>query len=367
MSSKQAQKKSVKNRPSKSNGGKELVLRRNPVRAVRQEGAFAAPLAKTRVMRTRVPDVSGSPYGSDGRIRIRHREYVGEVLGSVLFGATSFSINPGLQALFPWLSVIAPQFESYVFRSLKFLYETQKSASTSGSVMMAVDFDAADAAPANKQQLMAFHNAVRSAVWESCVFKSDGPDLKKFGVQRYLRTGNLAANLDVKTYDVGNFIVATQGEADASAIGELYVEYDVELITPQLASDPAAAASASITTTGASSAAPYTGAQTVVGGLAVSASGTTITFQRVGQYICSLFMTGVTATNVPATLGGTATSTAIEAVLPFDNGATTKNSISWLVTVNERGQTCTTSVAACWAVSMSSCVLRIAPYSAANA
>lgn len=320
-------------------------------------------------MRTRVPEVSGSQYAGDGRVRIRHREYVGEIAGSVAFASTSFSINPGLQALFTWLSIIAPQYESYVFKRLRFLYETEKSASTDGSVMLAVDFDAADEAPVNKQQLMAFHNAVRSAAWNPCEFSSDGPDLRKFGVQRYLRSGALAANQDVKTYDVGNLIVATQGMSGASVVGELYVEYDVELITPQVPKDPAAAASLRITTTvtGSDEATPFTGVQDIAGGLNASATGTTITFQRVGQYICSLFMTGVTATNVPATLGGTATSTAIEAVLPFDNGATTKNSISWLVTVNERGQTCTVATAACWAVSLTTSVLRIAPYSAANA
>lgn len=326
----------------------------------------AVPLAMTRVMRTSVPDVSGSPYSGDGRVRVRHREYISDVSGSVAFAASSFSINPGLSSIFPWLSILATQFESYVFRSLKFDYETQKSASTSGSLMMAVDFDAADAVPVNKQQIMAFHNAVRSAVWEECQYSSDGPDLKKFGVQRYIRSVDLAANLDIKTYDVGNLIVATQGEADTSAIGELYVEYDVDLITPQVSADAASAYSASITTTGASAANEFTGVQTVVGGLPITASGKTITFNRVGQYLCLLYMTGVTATNVPATLSGTATSTAIESVLPFDNGATTKNVISWLVSVTDRGQTCIVDVTACWVVSLSSCVLRVAPYATAN-
>lgn len=364
---------------NKSSNRKPLARENKPKRSAKAQGKKAdklgprpsgsrssVPLAMTRVMRTTVPQVSGSPYAGDGRVRIKHREYISDVSGSVAFSASSFSINPGLSQLFPWLSVLATQFESYLFKSLKFDYETQKSASTSGSLMMAVDFDAADSAPVNKQQIMAFHNAVRSAVWEECQYSSDRSDLKKFGVQRYIRSGNLAANLDIKTYDVGNLIIATQGEADTSAIGELYVEYDVELITPQVSADAAAALSASITTTGASSANEFTGVQTIVGGLPVTASGKTITFNRVGQYICSLFMTGVTATNVPATLTGTATSTAIEAVLPFDNGATTKNSISWLVTVSERGQTCIADVAACWAVSLSSCVLRIAPYANAN-
>jgi hypothetical protein len=192
-----------------------------------------APLALTRPVRIGVPDVSGSPYVGDGRVRVRHREYLADVAGSVAFAATGFAINPGIATSFPWLSNIAVNFESYLFRALSFEYETQKSASTSGTIMMAVDFDAADAAPASKTALMTYHNAVRSAVWGECCYRSDMMDLRKFGVQRYVRSGALAANLDIKTYDVGNLFVATQGEADTSAIGELYVVYDVELITPQ--------------------------------------------------------------------------------------------------------------------------------------
>lgn len=193
----------------------------------------AVPLAFTRSMKTGVPQVSGSPYSSDGRVRIHHREFIQDVDGSVAFSALSLPINPGMKSVFPWLSIMANQFESYLFRSIKFEYETQKSASTSGSVMLAVDFDAADATPVDKQQLMSYHNAVRSAVWAECCYSSDKRDLQKFGVQRYIRNSSLAANLDIKTYDVGNVILATQGESDSSVIGELYVEYDVELITPQ--------------------------------------------------------------------------------------------------------------------------------------
>ncbi len=192
-----------------------------------------APVAMMRISRTGVPDVSGSPYVGDGRIRVRHREYLADVAGSVAFAATGYAINPGLATSFPWLSNLAKNFESFLFRRLSFEFETQKSTATSGTVMLAIDFDAADAAPTTKTALMTYHNAVRSAAWAECQYRSDGADLRKFGVQRYIRTAALAANLDIKTYDVGNLYVATQGEADTTAIGELYVVYDVELITPQ--------------------------------------------------------------------------------------------------------------------------------------
>lgn len=230
-------KKGVK-QAKKGKPGKKKIGAAGPVsggssRKGKEPAMEMAPVALSRRVRIGMPDVSGSPYAGDGRVRIRHREYLADVAGSVAFANTAFAINPGLAASFPWLSAIAVRFESYIFRRLRFEYETQRSTATNGTVMMAVDFDAADAAPTTKTGIMSYHNAVRSAVWDECCYNSDAGDLRKFGVQRFIRSAGLAANLDIKTYDVGNLNIATQGEADTTAIGELYVEYDVELITPQ--------------------------------------------------------------------------------------------------------------------------------------
>jgi len=50
----------------------------------------------------------------------------------------------------------------------------------------------------------------------------------------FIRAGALGANQDVKLYDVGNLFVCTQAQANTNVIGELYIEYDVLLMTPQL-------------------------------------------------------------------------------------------------------------------------------------
>lgn len=299
----------------------------------------SAPLALSRQMRTMVPSVSGSPYSGDGRVVVRHREYVGEVLGSVAFAVTSYSINPGLSSLFTWLAPMAGQFESYLFDKCDFLFETEKSASTSGAVMLAIDFDASDAAPANKQQMMAAHNAVRSAVWQESRYRADRADLRKFGTQRYIRSGALAANQDIKTFDVGNLFVATQGCADATAIGELYIEYEIHLITPQ--ADPAAlfgANSALVTAGGTiSKSAQFGTAAVVTGGLPISASGNTLTFNKVGQYLVDNVPYGTVFTDVAPTVTGTATSTL--AIGALQNAAATSAVHSRLVSINEAGLT----------------------------
>jgi hypothetical protein len=171
---------------------------------------------------------------------VRHREYISDVAGVVGFSTTTYAVNPGIAATFPWLSTVADRYESYKFHKLHFIFETDKSASTDGSVQGLIDFDAADSAPTTKAFFMGHANAVRSAVWQEFRFDARAKDLHKFAAERYVRTGALASNLDIKTYDVGNYFMGAAGCADTSVVGELYVEYDVELTTPQL--NPAALA-----------------------------------------------------------------------------------------------------------------------------
>lgn len=319
-----------------------------------------APLAQSRPMRTGNPSVSGSPYSGDGRVRIRHREYLRDVSGSVNFSANLIPINPGLSTVFPWLSVMAANFESYLFHKLSFDFETQKSASTSGSIMMAVDYDASDAIPVNKQQLMAYHNAVRSAVWAECSFRGDRPDLMKFGQQRFVRSGAPAANLDIKTYDVGNLVVATQGEADTSAIGELYVDYDVELITPQFNVDLISSNSVRVNSGSSTSRAnPFTNV-TLIGGLPVAASVATLTFNKPGVYLMDYIFGGTVVTNTLPTYSGTAAITSPSASQYVDAAATSGQGLG-IVTVTDVGQTVTFDFTASCAT-LTTCNVRIAPY-----
>lgn len=176
------------------------------------------------------PEVMPEPKGS---VRVRHREYISDINSvGLAFQTISYPINPGL-ASFPWLSQLANLYESYVFKSLHFEYEPATATTTTGTVILSIDFDAADAPPANKQDAMANQNAVRSAPWTGVKYNASAKDLKKFGIQRYVRSGNLSPNLDIKTYDVGTLHLCTQGQSTVQAVGELYVSYDIVLYTPQ--------------------------------------------------------------------------------------------------------------------------------------
>lgn len=160
---------------------------------------------------------------------ISETEYLGPYTGTTAFTAYSFSLNPGLPTTFPWLSQIASRFEQYRFLSLEFMWVTSSSTATTGTIGMAFDPDALDALPTTKQQIMAYENATTDVGWKDMNFSV--PPKSKFAKSLFIRTGTVSGT-DLKTYDLGNFLLAFQG--GSSVAGELYVRYKVALITPDL-------------------------------------------------------------------------------------------------------------------------------------
>jgi hypothetical protein len=268
--------------------------------------AQSVALARQRVNTNRPANIRSNGAAT----RVRHREFVADVAGVVAFGTQSYAVNPGVAATFPWLSTLADRYESYKFHKLHFIYETTKSASTDGSVQGLIDFDAADAAPTTKALFMGHANAVRAAVWQEFVFDARARDLHKFASERYVRSAAPAANLDIKTYDVGNFFIGVAGCADTSAIGELYVEYDVEFTTPQL--NPAVAIAAAEPLTqflvqyGVRAATDVLGSAPVSYGASYCTAATnTLTFTVAGDYLVEV--SAAYGTSILGNSGGTAT------------------------------------------------------------
>jgi hypothetical protein len=164
---------------------------------------------------------------------VDHEEFITDIVGSSGFVIQGFNVNPGLSVTFPWLNQMAPLYESYRFEKLEFCYQSSASSSSTGSVMMAVEYDASDALAPNKQSLAPYRGYVRTAPWKEATNVSTKGDLNKRS-SYFIRTGSVPSGTDIKLYDVGILNIATQGQADTTTIGELYVRYRVKLMTPQL-------------------------------------------------------------------------------------------------------------------------------------
>jgi hypothetical protein len=166
--------------------------------------------------------------------RIKHREPLGVLLGSANFTVTTFNINPGLAATFPWMAPQANGYESYCFNSIHIEYDHTINEFTGlGRIVMAPDYDASDSPPTSMIQAEQFVDNVMGAVtrdW-TCTLKPRGTGI--IGPQRYTRPGGLSANEDIKLYDVAQVYVCTSGQANNAEIGQLWIVYDVTLKNPQ--------------------------------------------------------------------------------------------------------------------------------------
>lgn len=193
--------------------------------------------ASTRSITRRAPAATTLVITNKGvlkQLRIRHKEMVKDIDIPATSGVLeTFEINPGLEAFFPWLSQIAQRFETYRFNSFKVHYVTSVPTSTSGTLAICPDYDAADDnSLATKKELMAFEDSTRGAWWSNFTMTSTPANLRK-KVTHFIRGQALASNLDIKTYDVMQLHLHKSG-AVAEVGGELWVEYDITLYTPQM-------------------------------------------------------------------------------------------------------------------------------------
>jgi len=332
--------------------------------ADRSEGSLLqVPAAFGRRAGSSAPSITGASQNGDLRVRIRHRELVQDITGSVNFAVQALAINPGLVTLFPWMSTIAALFESYLFNSLRFQYRTSGSSAQAGKVFYAVDWDVLDAAPDSKVQLLQNRTKADAQTWIDFDLNCDKQDMLKFGAQRYVRQGAAPAGTDQKTYDIGQLLVASQGVTNTPVVGELWVEYDCELITPAQA--PQASSSGRIASGGTVSTTAFFGtAPTTAGVLAITsaAAGMAVSIPLPGQYLVELVLNGTAL--LPATAVGTSAAIAFQETPAGIGGGSTKLVQSFMITTSAINALLTFTDGGSGSVTSSSC--RVSPYVAAQ-
>jgi len=178
----------------------------------------------------------------NGTFVIKHREFVADVSsGGIDFALTAYRINPGNVNLFPWMAGLALNFETYKFRTLHFDYVPTCSVQNAGSVAMSIDYDVLDESPVSKTEILTNKGARSSALWKNLRVSVKNEDAQGLGLRRYcLAASEYSAisvvypdKADPKTYDLGYFNIALCNST-VEFTGELFVEYEVELHTPQV-------------------------------------------------------------------------------------------------------------------------------------
>lgn len=163
-----------------------------------------------------------------------------------------FPLNPGCSATFPWLSRVAAQFQEYRFMGLVFQFvscsaNALSSTNTSlGTVIMGTNYNSNQSAFVRKQQMenSSYVNSARPASSQMHGIECD-PSQNPLPLA-YIRDNYIPITAvspanpnpivnDLRMSDQGLFQIATIGcQADRINLGELWVEYDVLLVKPEL-------------------------------------------------------------------------------------------------------------------------------------
>nr|UJQ92872.1 MAG: putative capsid protein [Narnaviridae sp.] len=195
-----------------------------------------------------MPSAGPSPpsFYKDGKrsVRIVEREYIGEVLsgtlsgGSTVFTNSSFRINPGDTATFPWLSQVANQFEQWEPNGIVFEFRSTSSefngtTQSLGVVVLATDYDARDAPYGTKSEMENSDYAMSVKAASSAVHGVECDPSER--PTRLLFTGSPDSLSDLRLHDLGTFQIATQGMSAATVtLGELWVSYDITFYKKQI-------------------------------------------------------------------------------------------------------------------------------------
>lgn len=146
-------------------------------------------------------------------------------------------VHPVNSGVFPWLSGVSPNYERYRVNGIRFIFESTVSDSMGGAnpqlgiVMFYFNADTLDPAPQTKQILLNYAGSQSGKISENQVY---APAFTGKNQDGELFVPETVITEDESDYYWGRIVIATQGCQTTGDIGDLWVEYDVSLITPKL-------------------------------------------------------------------------------------------------------------------------------------
>lgn len=198
-----------------------------------------APVSVSSVVRPSAPAFGKSTNG----ITMKRREFVGTATNAAVinnFSITDISIatpgydfNPSCDNLFPWLSNIARCYERFRFNKLKFDFVPSQPTTVAGRYYAAVDYDYDDSTSVTKASFMANMTAVEAPLWESTSLVADPKSLNRDMPYRFVDFTSREAFVEARTMFAGYLMIAIETPT-ANCLVDIWVDYEVELVTPVL-------------------------------------------------------------------------------------------------------------------------------------
>lgn len=196
-----------------------------------------------------------SMYMEDDKFIICRTELAGGVNTSAAFAAGVINLVPHS---FPWLNGMAANFSKWKWRKLRFIYIPACPTNTPGQMALSFQYDVMDTTPTTLGQMAMMNGFTNGPYWlggeGAVMLKSSkhpivpGAIVSVFDVKRqskpwyeYITSTDFLALVAVPTvgpaganaYSPGNVVSASAGgPATVVTGGNLYVQYEIELIEP---------------------------------------------------------------------------------------------------------------------------------------
>lgn len=197
---------------------------------------------KNSLMDGNIPQIRNSNLGKAG-ISITHCEYLGDLSSTSAFTVSSYPLNPGISATFPWLSSLAVSFEEYVIDGMIFELKSTSSnavlstnaSSALGTMVVATRYDALDPVFSNKMEMLNYEFGNSCDPSKNLIHPIECSYAQTTIPHRYIRVGGIPANADLRLYDYGTTDVATVGmQSIGGAVAEIWISYQIRLFKPKL-------------------------------------------------------------------------------------------------------------------------------------
>lgn len=180
------------------------------------------PAARSTSVRIKAPVM----HSSKGKLLLRGSEQIAAVNNSIAFDCSRYSINPGMP-LFTAASSQADHYQRYTFRKLVFRYvPSDGSTGTKGTVYLALNYDPEEAVPSDLKELSTYTSMVNTRVYETKSISLSRKDAFSDNPFKKVRCGPVGSNLNA--YDTCLLLVARKDGADTGAIGNIWVDYEIE-------------------------------------------------------------------------------------------------------------------------------------------
>lgn len=162
-----------------------------------------------------------------GCMTVRHTEFVIRMPGSEDLNMATFRVNPSDQLTFPWLYYLAQGFEKFEVKKMVVHYVPVSSTQEKGSIYMYPEYNVNDGVLQDINSIMNMQGVVTGSVWSPHFMVVD---CKRFNqLKSYLIRNPYSLPENYLMYDPVNINVGVSGTGDLSVIGQVYIEYEIEL------------------------------------------------------------------------------------------------------------------------------------------